>query len=216
MSLLHDIGITVTYDEVLRFRTSAAIYTGSQPYTLRGLNVDDGGELASWIDNYDLNIATPNGCRETHALVVEVTHQPTNDVDQEDETDSNTSHPIIPRVSLAEMSNAKLSELSPIEVQHYDGPKNPLPPVVNVHSGVPYDVVTQRMDDVSSALKADLDWLTNIAAHDDDTVPAEWSGHMTYLARENGFVAKATKYMYGPLIDSPPSHPDTVLTSLVI
>ncbi len=62
VSLLHESGITVTYDEVLRFRKSAAIYTGSQPYTLRGLK-RNGGELVSWIDKYDLNIS--------HQMVVE-------------------------------------------------------------------------------------------------------------------------------------------------
>ena len=75
VTLLHEYGLTVTYDEVLRFRTSVAIYTGTQPYTFRGLK-KNGGELASWVDNYDLNIFTPNGCRSTHALVLQVTQQP--------------------------------------------------------------------------------------------------------------------------------------------
>ena len=35
------------------------------------------------------------------------------------------------------------------------------------------------------------------------------------LARQKGFISKATKYIYGPLIDAPPSHPDTILTSLM-
>ena len=38
---------------------------------------------------------------------------------------------------------------------------------------------------------------------------------MNYMAREKGFISKATRYIYGPLIDAPPSHPDTVLTSIV-
>jgi len=38
---------------------------------------------------------------------------------------------------------------------------------------------------------------------------------MNHLAREKGFISKATKYIYGPLIDAPPSHPDTILTSIM-
>jgi hypothetical protein len=38
---------------------------------------------------------------------------------------------------------------------------------------------------------------------------------MNQLARQKEFTSKATKYIYGPLIDAPPSHPDTILTSLM-
>ena len=37
---------------------------------------------------------------------------------------------------------------------------------------------------------------------------------MSKLASEEGVVSAATNYLYGPLIDAPPSHPDTVLTSI--
>ncbi len=146
-------------------------------------------------------------------MVVEVTQQPTDEDDESD--DCSTPHPIIPRVSKTEMDTTKLSELSPITIQHYDGPKNPLPPSVDVHTGVPYRVVEHGMDDISKSLKADLEWLTKVVTSDDDEPPSEWSGYMNYLAREDGFVSKATRYMYGPLIDSTPSHPDTVLTSML-
>ena len=101
MTILHEYGITVTYDEVLRFRTSAAIFTGKQPYTFRGLKRDD-GILSSWVDNYDLNVFTPNGYRESHALVVQVTQQ----TQVEDEQDTIQ---VIPRVSKADMNKTKLS-----------------------------------------------------------------------------------------------------------
>ena len=69
ISLLHQHGLTTTYDEVLRFRTSAAVYTAKQPYTFRGLKVN-GAPLSSWVDNYDLIVYTPKGCRETHSLAI--------------------------------------------------------------------------------------------------------------------------------------------------
>jgi hypothetical protein len=215
LTLLHDYGITATYDEVLRFRTSVAIYTGSQPYKLRGLQ-ENGGTLGAWVDNYDLNIFTPNGCRGTHALVIEVTQQPPDDED-ENQGANGLQNPMIPRVSKSDMKNTKLSELSPIIMQHYQGPKNPLPPATYDHDGIPYHDAVKRMKDITMALKADTKWLTQTVTSDDDDnndLPVEWSGYMSYLAREKGFVSKATRYIYGPLIDAPPSHPDTVLTSL--
>ena len=48
LTLLHEYGLTVTYDEVLRFRTSVAIYTGNQPYTFRGLK--------KMLENLDLEL----------------------------------------------------------------------------------------------------------------------------------------------------------------
>jgi hypothetical protein len=114
------------------------------------------------------------------------------------------------------MKNTRLSELSPIAIQHYQGPKTPKPPVTHDHDGIPYHEAVKRMEDVTKALKADVEWLTKVVtSQDDDDPPVEWSGYMNYIAREKGFVAKATKYIYGPLIDAPPSHPDTVLTSIM-
>ena len=73
----------------------------------------------------------------------------------------------------------------------------------------------KRMADIDMALAADMEWLTKIVHGDDDDPPVEWSGYMIYVAREKGFISKSTRYIYGPLIDAPPSHPDTVLTSRV-
>ena len=116
-----------SYDEVLRFRTSVAKYTGNQPYTFRGLK-KNGGTLASWVDKYDLNVFTPNSCRGTHALVIEVTQQPPEYDDENEEEDNMSSNfPLIPRIRKADIKNTKLGELSPISIQHYQGPKNPIP-----------------------------------------------------------------------------------------
>ena len=199
VALLHDYGITVTYDEVLRFRTSAALYTGSQPYTFRGLKKEE-GTLGSWVDNYDLNVFTPNGCRETHALAIEITQQPVSapDMDEHNElllnrnerddvkTDRGSEGSkenddleclVIPRVKKAAMKNIKLSELSSITMQHYQGhEKPPLPPISQNHNGIPYSEVMQKMDDLTRALKADVvEWLTHVAtSNNDDDPPVEW------------------------------------------
>ena len=45
----------------------------------------------------------------------------------------------------------------------------------------------------------------------------ECYGYNNKLAREKTpeLIMPATVYLFGPLIDAPPSHPDTVLTSLL-
>ena len=69
---LHGYGFIASYDEVLRFRKSAAKMTAEQDLTFRGL-YNDMGLISSWFDNFDLQIYTPNGCRETHSMAIEFT-----------------------------------------------------------------------------------------------------------------------------------------------
>ena len=42
----------------------------------------------------------------------------------------------------------------------------------------------------------------------------EWNGFNNYLARSQNVLKPASIYMFGPLIDAPPSHPHTILTTL--
>ena len=72
IELMHSHGYVASYDEVQRYRKSAAKMTAEHDFTFRGL-VNDGGLISSWCDNFDLQVYTPNGCRETHAMAVEFT-----------------------------------------------------------------------------------------------------------------------------------------------
>jgi hypothetical protein len=68
---------------------------------------------------------------------------------------------------------------------------------------------------LSAALTTDVNWISSIVdAHDEENPPVDWSGYMAAKARDKGDFEKATNYVFGPLIDYPPSHPDTMLTSL--
>ena len=60
-------------------------------------------------------------------------------------------------------------------------------------------------------------WMVSVVqSTDGDTPKSEWSGTMASLAKETGDVpGVATQFVFGPLIDSPPAHPDTVLTTLM-
>ena len=73
IDLLNSHGYIASYDEVKRYRKSAAKMTAEQDFTFRGL-MNDGGLISSWCDNFDLQVYTPNGCRETHAMAIEFIH----------------------------------------------------------------------------------------------------------------------------------------------
>ena len=67
--------ITSSYDEVLRFRKSVAKFVSdnqSDYHKKLGLSMEI-GPIFSWADNYDLYIASPNGIKATHAMVMEFT-----------------------------------------------------------------------------------------------------------------------------------------------
>ena len=77
IELLHNFGITCTYDETLRFKSSAAPAAAKGIEKL-GLSLSDTGHIQMVADNYDAEISSPNGLRSTHALAMLIT-QPDND-----------------------------------------------------------------------------------------------------------------------------------------
>ena len=57
---------------MLRFRSYAAKYAVERSFDAGCLRKDD-SPMSAWYDNYDLDVRTPNGRRETHAMVIELT-----------------------------------------------------------------------------------------------------------------------------------------------
>ena len=72
VKVLNEHGIMTTYDEVMRFRKSAAKYisvNGRKVHEAIGL-MRRVGPIFGWFDNFDLLLCTPNGRRETHAMAI--------------------------------------------------------------------------------------------------------------------------------------------------
>ena len=60
-----------------------------------------------------------------------------------------------------------------------------------------------------------MKWLLSILEKNNNETPLEWSGFMTSLARKQNKTPKpSTPSLFGPLIDSPPAHPDTIMTAM--
>ena len=103
-----------SYDEVLRFRKSAA--TASQQVTSRGLvntSQSEAGLVQVVVDNFDANISSQNGLISIHVLAMLLT--------QTCETDEIANMPdTIPRLRKEDMT-AQIE--SDVPVHRYDGPK---------------------------------------------------------------------------------------------
>ncbi len=68
----HDLGICCSYDEVLRFKASAAAAASSET-RLTGIQSSSIGMVQAIADNFDANITSPNGLKSTHALALLMT-----------------------------------------------------------------------------------------------------------------------------------------------
>ena len=168
----------------------------------------DAGALSALVDNYDLNIFTSNGCRGSHALATDVTQHPL-------PTDENCQQPLpkIPRLKKKETSRMDIVQLPSNALHQYHGPSRSLPKMFPDHDGMPLTEASKKMEDLEKALQSDTEWLAHVLTNED--LPMEWAGYMNHVAREEGFISKETNNVHGPLIDAPPSHPNTILTSIM-
>ena len=78
--------------------------------------------------------------------------------------------------------------------------------------GVPFEEIVARQESLAKSQEKDMKWLNHL--HNDEN-PMEWIGFNNNLASEDLESAKpASIDMVWPLLDSPPAHYDTVLTSM--
>lgn len=206
---LHEHGYCVSYDEILRFRKSAAKYVTENAKTLHQMmGLDQSvGIVFGWYDNFDLSVATPNGRRETHAMATEFQVHPAGIIESGTAQQPGVDTILIPRLTAKQLKNT--GGTTAITLMHYNGPKRVLPPAVPVASISYHDVCAQTTS-LTSAQQKDMGWLNSLKQED----PMEWNGFNNEMARREGKAHPANRYMFGPLLDAPPSHPDTILTTL--
>ena len=202
---LYKCGIVCSYDEVLRFRKSAA--TASKQVTSRGLvntSQSGAGLVQVVVDNFDANISSQNGLRSTHALAMLLT--------QTCETDENAKMPdTIPRLRKEDMT-AQIE--SDVPVHRYDGPKKPeMPPTRATKSVLSLRVLASQVVAANRAFVRDFYFLSQIVG---PNACPEWNGFNSHLNRTEGQTMRpATTCVYTPLIDMKPSDPDTMLTAMI-
>ena len=212
IKLLHDHGFIVTYDEVLRFRKSAAKFVGDKSVELHramGL-VRRVGPIFGWFDNLDLLVSTPNGRRDTHVMAHEFQQHPAGIIEK-GSAEPGVMNLVIPRLMRTVACSRSSSRY--VQLDHYTGPKKVNPPSIAMTSGIPYIDVCAREESLKVAEQNDTQWLNSLSSEDS----MEWSGFNNQLARKQtpSETKPATVYLVGPLIDAPPAHQDTVLTSML-
>ena len=209
IQILHEHGYCVSYDEVIRFRKSAAKYVTDNAATLHqmmGLSRTV-GLVFGWYDNFDLSVSTPNGRRETHAMATEFQIHPAGIIEPGTAMLPGISTLVIPRLTAKQYKS--VDDTRAIPLMHYTGAKKVIPPEVRTAS-ISYADVCAQKSSLVTAQEKDTNWLNSLGQED----AMEWNGFNNEVSRTEGVLYPANTYVFGPLIDAPPSHPDTVLTTL--
>ncbi len=177
---LNEHGITSTYDEVLRFRKSVGKYVSdnqSEYHKKLGLSTEI-GPIFSWADNYDLYIASPNGTKSTHAMVMEFTQHPAGIIET---GNIGVMQLNIPRLKKHEASSLSLTQPA-IQLEHYTGPSKLSPPQLPTKALSAEELQLQSAA-VMFSQQRDAAWLSQV--HENDK-PVEWAG---FNAQQDRLVA---------------------------
>ena len=121
--MLNEHGIVTTYDEVRRFRKSAAKYisvNGGKVHEAIGL-MRRVGPIFCWFDNFDLLVCTPNGRRETRVMAIEFQQHPSS-VLECGSAKAGLLNLTIPRLCKREVASLWLGSKS-VVMERYTGPK---------------------------------------------------------------------------------------------
>ena len=109
IQFLNEFGVTSSYDEVRRFKISAAHQTSKQ----KTVPLDSNDGLIQGIsDNFDANLSTQNGLKQTHSLATII-------VQHSDQPHTEKRDPI-PRLMTSELATVELNEP---ELKIYKGKK---------------------------------------------------------------------------------------------
>ena len=200
---MYQFEVSCSCDEILRFKKSAAL-AATNDIQLSGIHEGDGGLIQTLVDNFDADISSQNGKLTTRSLAMLITQPCT----QPDENQNILS--TIPRVSKEDMSQQIDFELP---IQRYQGPKKvPMPDNCSKKFVPPLKVLCSCIIAKERAEEHDFSFMSEINSN--DNCP-EVNGFNTSVAREQGQALKPkTQVVYLPLIDMPPSDPDTIMTAL--
>lgn len=200
---LYHFKVTCSYDEVMRFKKSAA-HASYSDAGLQGLSDAGDGLIQIVADNFDADISSPNGKLSTHALAMIVIQPSAKSPEKSPE-----KH--IRRIKKEEMSQKLPEDDETLDLVYQCTQK----PVMNE---VPQPQVSQKITQFqqvanSRAEEIDLQFLHDIITL--ENCP-EYNGYNTKLCRDQGHSEKPkTNVVYLPLMDSPPADPKTIMSSII-
>ena len=117
IKVFFDFGVTCSYDELLRFKKSAA-FTANANMNLTGLKREVHSLIQGVGDNFDQEICSQNGKLQTHSMALLMTRS-------DDKRSQDDMEELIPRLAMSDMARQIPCD---IEVCRYTGPKKQTPP----------------------------------------------------------------------------------------
>ena len=201
---LYDYRVVCSYDELKRFRASAAIENTKKSNANLRNHLD--GLVQGVTDNFDVTIASQNGKKQTHALGLILTQQASaNNVEESEEACD------FPKVKKADIKNLTFPD---VPVQKYYGPKKPdMPSLPKNRNPLSLKLLAQQALLSKRGKQQDFEFFHAIAT---DPATPEYSGFNTRNVRDNGILkSRKTLTVYTPLIDQKPSDHTTIFTAMV-
>ena len=199
IQLLQEYAVTSSYYEVRRFKISAGDFASKEKRPV--LDGND-GLVHGVYDNFDANLSTQNGLKQTHSLATILI--------QHSKTSNERTREPIPRLNQAELPSVELSEM---QLKTYAGEKKPnMPESFSKNNVLPLKVLCNQHLTVRRSRHCDMQFIKDILTKKD--VP-DFGGYNTIAAREAGQIAKPkSRVIYKPLINKTPSDCSTVLSAM--
>ena len=147
--------------------------------------------------------------KSTHAMVMEFTKHPSGIINT---GNIGVMQLTIPRLKKPEASSVRVTHQC-IQLEDYTGPSKVNPPLLMTKALSAEESQFQSAAVIFSQQR-DASWLSRVHGNDR---PVEWAG---FNAQQDRLVAGSAKkpntlIVFRPMVDSPPAHPDTVITTLV-
>ena len=193
----HHFCITTTYDEYRQFTGSMANAVTKKQLTW---SQNSSGKLIQTAgDNFDAKLSTQNGFKQTHSMALFLT--------QESLSITIADSEVVARLSKKDFQPADFDVIT------YKGLAKPkMPDMDTCYQVDSMQMLCQKVLRVSRPNDCDLGFLKGIL--NEESCP-EYNGFNTALMRNAG-VAKSppTTVTYIPLVNTNPTDPDTILTSM--
>ena len=197
LGYMYDFGITCSYDEVLKFKKSAAVAASATSSIQNSTSM-----VQIVVDNFDANIHSPNGKTSTHSLAM-IAIQPSHASDVNEPQ-------IIPRLKRAEMKLSRPDNDS--DSLNYIGQNKPNMPDVP-QAIIPEDVKAREQVSCNRARELDLNFFKDIVSSRECP---EHNGYNTQVCRDQGHsVQPKTNVVYLPMIDKPPATNSTMMDAMI-
>ena len=181
---LYGYGITASYDEIRRFKISAASSSGKE---ITQFNCEN-GLIQGVSDNFDATLSTQNGLKQTHSLASIVI--------QHNRKPAQRTRKPIPRLKKNQLSTTKLNS---IELRIFSGPSKPrILDQLSCERPLSQQLQNQQKKSLEKERAADFQFMKDIL--EKPAIP-DHEGYNAKLAREHEVMNEKSSILFTPLIN---------------